>query len=391
MLPILFRYSRIPLDPEPQWVTIDRPVLDDMQGQLATLSNHEHEIYQEMRRRFESVTIDFCHTQDGDDFLRSEPKVLWLPHLSKEFSDFQRFVTQYTLKLHVKSIVLCTDKECKLGHEVTKTKVLKRVVSELWSEIFALLEPTRLVVAAPPTTLAGLSESLMLTPDDWAFEMKMHYLELLQYEPLRVEHMQAKCRPWGLPLVHKRPWYHLGYNEGSSVPAYNTYDFHHKQSHHILTLILRRLAKEAQACCNIMSFSFIAVFPLAAHVAQVVRALQRIPTVNRIHFQLAPGLENSLMSDKERMGRAQHTDLWQQWREGYTALARDYKEYECMDGAEIWARDWDTGQTGAAVEECMNILNWAGLGWPHKGEGKWVREHALDEEVANESEMNANN
>src|SRR5262245_57412852 len=45
VLPILFRYSRIPLDKNPQWVPIDARILDNMQSQLTKLSSHELQVY----------------------------------------------------------------------------------------------------------------------------------------------------------------------------------------------------------------------------------------------------------------------------------------------------------------------------------------------------------
>jgi hypothetical protein len=392
VLPILFRYSRISLDDEPQWVPMDARLVDSMQEQLTKLSNHEFLIYTKLRSKFKSssgfafkqamddVLINLCRVQEGDEFLKSVPNILWLPHLPKTFTDFCRFVTHYTLKHHIKSVVVYTEKEYTLCHVPAADAPLARGVSDIWSQIFSHLEPTRVVIAAPPSTMAGLLDAQMLSNDVWAFEMRMHYLELLQSEPPRTEHMNEKCRTWGSALIHQKPWYHVGYNEGSSVAAYSTYEYHLKQSPKILYLLLVRLAKEAQSCCNITSFSFTGVFPFATNITSIVRALHRIPTVNNISIQLAPGPENDVLSNGKRRGRAQSSDFWLEWRESYKVIASYLGVFDFADGARFISRDCNGKQLAIEVEECMDLLRKRGVGWRSEGHGNWVRDHALDQE-----------
>ncbi|USP81866.1 hypothetical protein yc1106_09140 [Curvularia clavata] len=363
VLPILFRYSRIPLDDEPQWVPMDARLVDSMQENLTKLSNHEFLIYTKLRSKFKSssvfafepamddVLINLCRIQEGDEFLKSVPNILWLPHLPKSFANFCRFVAHYTLKHHIRSVVVHTKKEYELRHVSTADLPLARGVSDIWTQVFSHLEPTRVIVAAPPSTMAGLLDTQMMSNDTWAFEMKMHYIELLQDEPPRTEHMKENCRTWGSALIHQRPWYHVGYNEGSSIAAYSTYEYHLKQSPKILFLLLIRLAKETQPCCNITSFSFTGVFPFAANVTSIVRALHRIPTVKKIRVQLAPGPENNLLSDGRRRGRAQSSDFWLEWRESYKVLASYLGVFDFADEARFTSRDCHGKQLAIEVEE----------------------------------------
>lgn len=393
VLPILFRYTRISLDEEPQWVPIDARLVDSMQGQLTTLSNHEFQIYHKMRSKFKSsstfaydetfddLLINLCRIQDGDVFLKSAPHILWLPHLPKSFVDFGHFISEYALKHHIKSLVLHTAKEYELRHVSTADAPLSRAVSEIWSQVFSHLEPTRVVVAAPPTTLAGLLDTQMLSGDAWAFDMRIHYIELLQTESLRLNHMSTRCRPWDSALIHRRPWYHIGYNEGSSITAYSTYEYHLKQSPKMLYLTLLRLAKEAQPCCNITSFTFIGIFPFATNVTNLIRALHRISTVNTVSVQLAPGPENNLLSDPKRMGRAQSGDFWLEWRESYKVIASYLGVFDFKDGAEFSSLDCDGGQKAIEVGECMDLLRKRGAGWRNDGMRRWIRCHEFDEEV----------
>lgn len=390
VLPILFQCSRIALDPEPQWVPVDARLVDSMQSQLTKLSNHEFTIYTKMRSKFKSsstfayeskfddLLINLCRIQDGDQFLKSAPQILWLPHLPPSFTQFVEFVGQNSLKRHVKSIVVYTHQEYELRHVSTADAAMARAVNDIWAHLFSCLEPTRVVVAAPPTTMAGLLDTEMQSADSWAFDMKIHYIELLQHEPLRLEHMATSCRPWNSALIHRRPWYRLSYNEGSSITAYSTYEYHLKQSPRILYLILLRLATETQPCCNITSFDFTGVFPFATNMTNLVRALHRIPTLKSITVQLAPGSENSLLSDRKRIGRAQSTDFWLEWRESYKVLASYLGVFDFADGAEFRSRDCDGGQMSVEVGECVGLLRKRGAGWRDDGNGRWVRDHGLD-------------
>ncbi|KAL6704304.1 hypothetical protein ACN47E_008368 [Coniothyrium glycines] len=393
VLPILFSYARFPLDKDPQWAAIDARLVDSMQGQLTTLSNHEFLIYQNMRSKFKSTSvfafdetfddllINLCRAQEGDNFLNSVPQLLWLPHLHKKFNNFVQFVSDHMLKSHIKSLVVYTEEEYRLHHASTADAPLSRAVQEIWSQIFSCLNPVRIVVAAPPSTLAGLLDTQMLSSDTWAFDMKMHYIELLQSRSLGLEHEKEACRPWGTILIHKRPWSHLSYNEGSSNTAYSTYEYHLKQSPKMLYLILVRLAKEAQACCNITSFSFIGVFPFATNITTITRALHRIPALQKVSFQLAPGPENNLLDDPKRMGRAQHRDFWLEWTESYKVIASYLGVYDFSDGSTFKSEDCGSEQQAIEVEDCMDLLRKRGAGWRKQNRYTWIRDHVLDDET----------
>lgn len=394
VIPILFKYARLPLDENPQWVPLDARLIESMQGQLSTLSNHEFMIYTKMRSKFKSssafafdqafddILINLCKVQAGDEFLKSSPTILWLPHLCSSFADFGRFVTKYQLKQRIRSVVVHTDIEYGLRHVSTADAPLAQAVGEIWAQIFDCLEPNRVVVAAPPTTLAGLLDTQMQSSDTWAFDMKTHYIELVHTLPPANDHMSSSCRPCDTALIHQRPWTHIGYNEGSSVTAYSTYEYHLKQSPRMLYLILMRLAKEVESCCNITSFSFTGVFPFATNVTSIIRALHRIPTLRNVTFQLAPGPENNLLNQPDRMGRAQSGDLWLEWTESYKVIASYLGVFDFGDGAEFRSRDCTSETLTRDVEEIVELLKHRGAGWRNKeGEvGVWLRDHTLDDD-----------
>ncbi|KAF1973795.1 hypothetical protein BU23DRAFT_124141 [Bimuria novae-zelandiae CBS 107.79] len=392
VLPLLFHYSRIPLDPNPQWVPIDARILDNMQGQLTKLSMHEFQIWKRMKSKFKTtgadsafdeafddVLINLCRVEDDDEFLKSLPQVLWFPHLPKGFASFVRFMQQYDLKHHVKNIVVYTDTEYKLRHVATADAPLARAVREIWDHIFSSLDPARVVIAAPPGTLSGLLDTQMLSTDAWAFDMKMHYIEFSQHDPERSTHRNKGCRPWDNALVHRKPWTHLAYNEGSSVTAYSTYEYHLKQSPKMLYLTLLRLAKEVQSCCNITSFSFVGVFPFSTNMDRVYSALKKIPTLRDIQVQLAPGPENDLLSTSKNIGRAQASDLWLEWSRCYDGIVGLL--LEVGDGAKLVSKDCGEEKMTKEVEEYIGTLKERGQGWRQNGVGVWIRDSTLDREV----------
>ncbi|OCL06322.1 hypothetical protein AOQ84DRAFT_79879 [Glonium stellatum] len=390
-IPILFRFARIKLESDPQWVQIDARLFKNMQSQLRTLSAHEMQIYQRMRSKLKSTAcsasseisdglpVEFCYIQDDDHFLRSSPFTQWSPQLPKTFEAFAKFVSDYGVKRHIESAVVYTNEEYELRHVTRADVSLYYAISDLWNQIFSYLDPVRVVIAAPPSALARLLDTSMLSADTWAFDMKCHYLELRQTRIKNFHRHTEDCgRQHGHGLVNIRPWTHLGYNEGSSITAYSTYEYHLKQSPKILYLLLIRLCKEVQDCCNIRSFSFIAVFPFSTNVLTMIRALQKVRTLRSIQFQVAPGEENKLLDHPQRIGKAQLSDLWLEWNESYSAIARFLAHYDFQDDGEFESSDCHHPTLSNDVDEKFESLRERGIGWTKTGRGSWKREPNLD-------------
>ncbi|KAL1798008.1 hypothetical protein ACET3X_004614 [Alternaria dauci] len=397
VLPILFRFTRIALDKEPQWVPMDARLVDSMQLQLSNLSNHEFMLYTKLRSKSKATTggaytpamddafIQLCRIQEGDEVLKTTPWIVWLPHLSKDFGTFSRFVTENKLKLHIKSVVLHTDKEYDLRHVSTAQGPLAREVTNIWDQVFNLLEPARVVVAAPPKATATLLDSHVGTNDMWAFEMKMHYIELLG-DQLPVDNNEQEYRLNDAPLIYRRAWNHLSYNEGSSITVYSTYEYHVKTAPKILALVLNRLAIDTRFCKNLTSFSFTAVFPLASTVMSIMRAVHAIPSIKKVTFQLAPGPENDLLSNGSKRRRAQASDIWFEWRSSYDVLANmdlffDRTEEVGPALNEIVSKDCYSKQLAVEVAEVVDThLMKARDRWKSDGVGRW-RKAKMEEEV----------
>ena len=390
-LSTLFRYTRIDLNEEPRWVPINARLIESMQGHLSKLSDHEMHIYQKMRNiqkssamfafdeMFDDLLVSYCCVQKDDEFLKSAPLIHWLPSLSKTFPTFSRFVEQYGLKRHIESVIVHTAMEYELRHVSTSDAPLRKAVSDIWSQLLSCLEPTRVVVAAPPSTMACLLDTTMLSPDAWAFDMRMHYIELIQPDPRHnPPHPRSPdCRPWDTALIHQRPWSHLSYNEGSSISAYSTYEYHLKQAPKILYLLLCQLS-HVSPCCNINSFTFTSVFPYNTSISAIIFVLRKIPTLKKIEVRLAPGPENNVLASPKRMRRAQPHDLWLEWTESYNCVETLLCLYEFGDGAEFTSRDCEQLSLAEEVEDMMQKVRERGIGWRKVERGTWVRDRALD-------------
>jgi hypothetical protein len=373
---------------------MDARLLDSMQGQLSKLSNHEFMLYTKLRSKFKStsgfafepamddVLIQLCRVQDGDEFLKSTPHIVWLPHLSQDFTNFRRFVTQNKLKRYIKSVVVHTSKEYDLRHVSTAQEPLERSVSEIWTQVFSCLEPTRVVVAAPPSTMAALLDSRVASNDTWAFEMKMHYLELLQKEPPSVENEDKETQRSDSALIFQRPWYHIGYNQGSSIAVYSTYEFQSKTAPRVFDITLNCLARRPESCHSLTSLTFISVFPLASSVLFIMNEIHRITSIKKVTFQLAPGPENDLLSNASKRRKAQSSDFWSEWRQGYHLLAnmqtfvgRGKDDNRGATLTEIASRDCYTKQLTDEITEVVDYcLKVERAGWRSGGVGRWVRD-----------------
>jgi hypothetical protein len=255
---------------------------------------------------------------------------------------------------------------------------LAREVTDIWNRVFDVLEPARVVVAAPPKTMAALLDSHVGTNDMWAFEMKMHYIELLSDQP-PIENNQQEHRTNDAPLIHRRPWNHLGYNEGSSITAYSTYEFHLKIAPRILFLVLSRLCENPALCRDLTSFSFVAVFPLSSTVSSIVDAVYGIPSIKKVTLQLAPGPENDLLSNGSKRRKAQSSDFWSEWRAGYGALTKMEIFYDQSKGEEkavkeIVSKDCYSKQLAVEVAEVIgHYLETASTTWKSGGVGRWIK------------------
>jgi hypothetical protein len=129
----------------------------------------------------------------------------------------------------------------------------------------------------------------------------------------------------------------------------------------------------------LISFSFIAVFPLSSTVSSIVDAVYGIPSIKKVTLQLAPGPENDLLSNGSKRRKAQSSDFWSEWRAGYRALTNMEIFYDQSKGEEqavkeIVSKDCYSKQLAVEVAEVMgHYLETTSTTWKSGGVGRWIK------------------
>lgn len=167
--------------------------------------------------------------------------------------------------------------------------------------------------------------------------MEYHVLELRQTPP--TSHMRlSPCRPYAelLPIPARtsfapssvfnlRPWTSISLNEGSFLQAYGTYEYFERGPPSLVSSIASSLASPgrvnqlsgAQALATVRSLTYTAIFPFANHLD----FLGMLPQLEVLDLQFAPDTQSGILDDRERTGRAELQDCWQELISGYHDIA----------------------------------------------------------------------
>jgi hypothetical protein len=211
-----------------------------------------------------------------------------------------------------------------------------------WSFLFEKLNPTRITVLAPPSTLACLLGCSMNMMDAWAFPGMAMQLVSVWREPRPVEvadyrrsssesdydmmqpvELILEPNEYGRPafssLIYIRPWTHLAVNEGSFLEAYSTYEYFHKNPPGILAAVGRAFRLEM----DMWSVEYKAVFPFGNHIGA---PLDRITykgnssNVRKLCVKLAPDPDDTILDDPAQVGKADVADCWREVESAYRFL-----------------------------------------------------------------------
>lgn len=146
-----------------------------------------------------------------------------------DISSFAGFVQGHNLVEKVESLMICSFKsnaQALTDGSRGSGKVCS--ISE-WSQIFALLDtvrPRSLTLVLPPAAYEGLLPYKLILKDTWAFDIAYQVLHLDQ--GLDIIQPSSIPRPTTTSNIFcSRPWNHVTFNEGSSIPAYSTYEYFH--------------------------------------------------------------------------------------------------------------------------------------------------------------------
>jgi hypothetical protein len=128
-------------------------------------------------------------------------------------------------------------------------------------------------------------------------------------------------------VVFLRPWTHIALNEGSFLKAYGTYEYFERGPPSLVYSINQcfmprgKLIEGRYGACELpalRSFTYTGIFPFSDHVifSHLLKHLEELDV------RFAPDVESGILDDKERVGRAQLQDCWQELTAAHAFLAQ---------------------------------------------------------------------
>ncbi|KAK5694724.1 hypothetical protein LTR97_009314 [Elasticomyces elasticus] len=368
-LPLLFKYARLQLDapPRPQWSEcevcrdghLDRP--EEGWIESGPYANGIHAYHDEiMTEAFSQLsnepTLQSSHVDPMAEVqgeLTRHILLHWAPRFYHILKDFLNLLTCHELALKVESFVLYTGpmlsgKFDRFPHRAGADRDWRyRCAAAFWRHLLSVLDPRRVVILAPPTDLACLTNCAIDTFGDWAFgDMEYHVLDLrldatslspslllgttFQYSTL--DHTPRRYPGIaGSSILHLRPWHHITIGEGAFLKAYGTYEYFERGPPSLIYSIKDCLTprptysasvqRMTPSCLpSLRKLSYIAIFPFAEHLD--FREL--LPQLEELDLQLAPTLSvagSAILNDPQRIGKAELQDCWSELVTVYHKLA----------------------------------------------------------------------
>ncbi|KAK3686901.1 hypothetical protein LTR37_019343 [Vermiconidia calcicola] len=258
-----------------------------------------------------------------------------------EVQDLLAFVRKERLVLSITSFVLLIEQleaEKASRYPPRPRDWRYPAAADLWQQLLSVVDPERICILAPPIDLACLTNAAIDTVGDWAFsDMAFHFLELRQDSSMShtltepVDYKALAPFPGQFPgfaassLIRLRPWAHVSLNEGSFLKAYGTYEYFERgppslvySINHCFTPLGRsyQLIPGTWPLSALRTFTYTAIFPFSNHVD----FKQMLPYIEELDVRFAPDVESGILDDRQRIGRAQLQDCWQELTSAYYAL-----------------------------------------------------------------------
>ena len=175
--------------------------------------------------------------------------------------------------------------------------------------------------------------------------MDFHILEL-QMDEARPPHLLSRPKyneleplPRRRPsfanssIVYTRPWTHVSLNEGSFLQAYGTYEFFERGPPSLVHSIKlcfypdshpdHRRADRVRRFPALRSFTYTGIFPFSNHAS----FFEMLPHLEELDVQYAPDPQSGILDDKERTGKAELQDCWQELVSAYHDLSTEISTF----------------------------------------------------------------
>lgn len=209
-------------------------------------------------------------------------------------------------------------------------------VETFWEMLLTGFDVEKVTVIAPPSTLAILSKTHIITGDAWEFAIPYQRLDLHRNRGGVV--LISDTENTGFDLDHSpdsllnfTKWTKASYNEGSSLGIYSSYHYYEKQPPCIINnyspnCFVRSLGG------TLTSFSWTAIFPHIYHMEEVFDVLlYEMPHLVRLQIQLIPSPDSTALDDTDRVsrGRLRLKDCWSEVSRAYKHIAVNLQHQDC--------------------------------------------------------------
>jgi hypothetical protein len=285
----------------------------------------------------------------------------WVPRFYHGLQDILDFLEARNIASCVESFVVMTDRMLsekldRFPHRAAPDRDWRyKAAAAMWQHLFSTLNPSRVVILAPPMDLACLTNCAIDTFGDWAFgDMDFHLLDLslvpsshptassqrtsppfyesLDYMPTRFPGLSSSS------ILLLRPWDSISINEGAFLKAYGTYEYFERGPPSLIYSIKDSLSPrpifDANAqrisptpLASLRKLTYTAIFPFSNHLD--FRDL--LPQLEELDLQLAPSLDSNILSQPGRVGKAELEDCWAELVSVYSNLASQLATYRISE------------------------------------------------------------
>lgn len=273
---------------------------------------------------------------------------------------FSSFVQKWELARGIKSITLL----------IYYTSVPPGVLCGWIDHILGSIDPLRLTILAPPQFIGEALEDTIDERHGWAFGIEH---QILQLEQNNYGNVVALAPNQSQNILRARPWTSFFFNEGSSLKAYNHYEYFLSlvpsalgQWGREFTLMNHSL-KHEQFFQGLESLTYTAIFPFYNHVELVCIAMQLLPRLRVVTVQLAPDEDNHA-TELEQRGSMDPNDPWMELESSYSVIGFKIRTQSSVE--EFRTRDL---HIEAVRPQLTRSLTEELHGWTHDGQGVWRR------------------
>lgn len=292
---------------------------------------------------------------------------------------FKSFVDGNDLRRSVESVVLYTTEQATKTDprgglqdlfDPNRNTAANLQIQSAVVMIIEHINPKSLTIFASPLSFTALVPYELNLSDSWAFNISHQILRLEQDKSATTPCTSSFAPAFDILAIC--PWQHITYNEGSSIPAYSTYEYFHKRTPSLFgTSPYGTVPKRGPGLAHLTSFDYVAIFPFD-RMKGVYILLKELHNLKHLRTQLAPSAMNGVLDDPVAMGKGQRSDLWAEFEMAHCELFR----YIQMEAQESLTRytvlDYTTPELRRMIDGAeLNV--WPEAYWRHDGNGSWTK------------------